>query len=76
VYNKALSAIRADSYILSIIRYQSLVIGLTDPNAPAHFATLLVHRLSFGLISNFVFLYCISTGRTKQQIPKLRQCSR
>jgi hypothetical protein len=58
------------------VRNQSSVIGLTDSNAPLHFATLLVRRLAFGLISNFVFLYCISTGRTQQQIPKLRQCSR
>jgi hypothetical protein len=58
------------------VRNHSLVIGLTDANSPAHFATLLVRRLSFGLISNFVFLYGISTGRTQHQIPKLRQCSR
>jgi hypothetical protein len=60
----------------ALSRYLSLVICLTDSNAPAHFATLLVRRLTFGLISNFVFLYCISTGRTQHQIPKLRQCSR
>jgi hypothetical protein len=55
----------------ALFRYQSVVIGLTDPNSPAHFATLLVHRLSFGLISNFVFLYGNSTRRTQHQIPKL-----
>jgi len=55
--------------------YQSLVIGLTEYKSPVHFATLLVHRLSFGLILNFVFLYGISTRRTQHQIPKPRQCS-
>jgi len=73
---QSIAAIRADSYILSIIslpifshRLDRLLIRLRI------FATLLVRRLSFGLISNFVFLYCISTGRTQHQMPNPRQCS-
>jgi hypothetical protein len=69
-----LAASRADSYILSIISLPIIAIGLIDSNTPAHFATPLVRRLSFGLISNFVFLYSNSTEQTQHQIPKLRQC--
>jgi hypothetical protein len=37
----------------TLSRYQSLLIGLTDTNAPAHFATLLVRMLSFVVIRKF-----------------------
>ncbi len=58
----------------TLSRYQSSVIGLTDYKSLAHFATLLVCKLSSRSISNFNFLTYNSNGRTQHQIPKLRQC--
>jgi hypothetical protein len=44
----------------ALFLYASFVFGLTDPDTPAHYATLLVRRLSFVLISQILCFFTAS----------------
>jgi hypothetical protein len=51
--NKALSQFGLTVIFSTLFPYQSFVTGLTDPNAPAHFATLLVRKLALVIKRKF-----------------------
>jgi len=73
--NKALAKFGRTVKCSAFDLYCTVVIGLTFSNPPADFATLLVCWLVWWLHENFRSLISASAGRTKQQIPKPRQCS-